>query len=593
MFPTAFSRHPVLSLGIFALGLTYALAAFAADADCQQDAHTLIYLNRHGAEGGMSGMAVNADMAIDSVIWRSQRGDMQVLPVTRRGGPPWSLEFSLETAEDGGGQGQLEVVSQGRRLSCQPLEVDAPAARHWSRPMEALFSAWVEKLFDAPVEEALAFPSLEPVLRDPERNALYGSLGRDEDRRLPATPDCADLPYYLRSYFAWKLGLPVAWRACSRGSLRQAPRCEASPHLEASFLAGSAGQEVFRRVSHGMMDMVHSGTARAPLQDDSSDLYPLPLSREALWPGTVYADPYGHVLMLVKWVPPAAGHPGILLAADAQPDHSVTRKRFWEGSFLFDTEGVAAGPGFKAFRPFLASNGGDGRYPAGNAVLQQHYLVAPYSGEQADLGREDFYLRMAQLINPEGLEPTMAYRAMHDALLEQLQNRVVSVDNGERYARSHPGTVIAMPAGAAVFQTLGAWEDFATPSRDMRLLIALSVMAQLPSQVTEHPELFRLGRLTPQEARQQLEALHQKTLAEAAVSYSRSDGSSQTLALGDIFARRQAFEVAYNPNDCVEIRWGAVPDTAEAATCRRRAPAEQMQRMEAYRSWFHAMKRPG
>jgi hypothetical protein len=38
-------------------------------------------------------------------------------------------------------------------------------------------------------------------------------------------------------------------------------------------------------------------------------------TRAALWPGTVYADPYGHVLVLVKWVPPGPGRGGLLLAA--------------------------------------------------------------------------------------------------------------------------------------------------------------------------------------------------------------------------------------------------------------------------------------
>jgi len=28
-----------------------------------------------------------------------------------------------------------------------------------------------------------------------------------------------------------------------------------------------------------------------------------------------------------------------------------------------------------------------------------------------------------------------------------------------------------MPEGEKIFETMGAWEDFATPSRDLRLLI--------------------------------------------------------------------------------------------------------------------------
>jgi hypothetical protein len=36
--------------------------------------------------------------------------------------------------------------------------------------------------------------------------------------------------------------------------------------------------------------------------------------------------------------------------------------------------------------------------------------------------------------------------------------------------------------------------------------------------------------------------------------------------------------MAYNPNDCVELRWGA-PDIEEASTCKRHAAAAQRAKM--------------
>ena len=105
------------------------------------------------------------------------------------------------------------------------------------------------------------------------------------------------------------------------------------------------------------MDKVHSGSGRTALRDEATDFYPVPLDRTALWPGTLYADPYGHTLILVKWIPQTAGLSGLLLAVDAQPDNSVSRKRFWEGTFLF-TETPSAGPGFKAHRPLVARGPG-------------------------------------------------------------------------------------------------------------------------------------------------------------------------------------------------------------------------------------------
>ncbi len=52
-------------------------------------------------------------------------------------------------------------------------------------------------------------------------------------------------------------------------------------------------------------------------------------------------------------------------------------------------------------------------------------------------------------------------------------------------------------------------------------------------------------------------------------TYTRSDGQPQELGLGELLSRAEALEVAYNPNDCPELRWGATPGSSEAATCKR------------------------
>jgi len=199
---------------------------------------------------------------------------------------------------------------------------------------------------------------------------------------------------------------------------------------------------------------------------------------------------------------------------------------------------------------------------------------------------------MSALVNPTGLDPERAYEATLDALVEQLETRVRSVDNGEQFVREHPGTVIPMPEGAAIFETTGPWEDYATPSRDFRLIIAINVLAALPARIERHPELFVLGTRTPEAARDEVERLHARRSAERTVTYTRSDGSPWRLTVGDVIARKAAFETAYDPNDCVEVRWGAPDGGDERATCRLRAPSEQRAQMEGYRSWFRESRRP-
>ncbi len=149
-----------------------------------------------------------------------------------------------------------------------------------------------------------------------------------------------------------------------------------------------------------------------------------------------------------------------------------------------------------------------------------------------------------------------------------------------------------MPSGPAIFETVGPWEDYSTPTRDMRLLIAMKVLEGLPVRIRRYPELFVLRGEDPAAAAEHIERLHARRTQEHFVSYTRTDGSTWRLSLADVYARRSALEVAYNPNDCVERRWGASPRTEDYATCRRQAPAEQRARMEEYRPWFREARRP-
>ena len=199
---------------------------------------------------------------------------------------------------------------------------------------------------------------------------------------------------------------------------------------------------------------------------------------------------------------------------------------------------------------------------------------------------------MGKLINPQGLEAEAAYRETLDALAEQLTVRVGSVDNGEKFQKEKGPVVIAMPDGAKIFEATGPWEDYATPSRDMRLLIAMNVLLGIPDRIVKHPELFKLGGRKPEVVRSEIAKLHASLIATRGITYTRSDSSPQKLTVADLLARRAALEIAYNPNDCVETRWGAAEGTPEAATCTRHAPPEQKAKMAEVRVWFHEARRP-
>lgn len=516
------------------------------------------------------------------------------------GGPPfWSW---WEGRTSGPGSYTLEVRFNRRLIHSSQVEVNAGGSRvrglsstfwkiedSWDWEWENLYSAWLEALF-LEAEEKDSWPNLNSVFNQPDRNFLINHLGLDEDSRLSLEPDCADNPFFLRAYFSWKNRLPFGFHQCSRGSLSRPPAVGRWFHNE---LPAEPGDEVkkFMRLMRLVMDTVHSGTGRTALAEDNTDYFPLPLSRNQLRPGAIFADPYGHTLVIVRWVPQTENRPGVLLAVDAQPDGTVGLKRFWKGNFLFSTERVIGQPGFKAFRPVIRTPGG--LKLLSNREIQENPAYGNYSLEQLNLSPELFYNRMEKLINPRPLDPETALKELFQALYEQLLVRVESVENGEKYLRAHPGQVIPMPSGAAVFLASGPWEDFSTPNRDLRLLIAMDTIDEFPDKVAAHPEMYLIeSSKRPEEVRIWLKKLSTELARRLQIAYPRSDGRLQTLSLEEILKRKEAFEMGYNPNDCPEIRWGAPPGSGERSSCRRQAPVWQRERMEQLRMWFKKRLHP-
>jgi len=525
------------------------------------------------------------------------------------GGPPYSEWARVPQASAGT---WTAVIADGAQIvSCRRIAVrpgafaDEPGAMEgrpvweprwtWERDTENLWSAFVENLFDDPDPER-TWTNLHTLLRDPERNVLHNHLGLDEDRQLELVPDCADLPYSLRAYFAWKLSLPYSFRLCSRGRPGRPPTCgiARSNLMQREAIDDVAAFSIF--VNRHVRSGVHSASGRTAPGDDATDLYPVALTAETLPAGTVYADPYGHVMMLSKWIAQGVGPKdgyGILMATEAQPDGTIGRRRFWRGSFLFEPDTSDVGSGFKQFRPVSYDRGARDLVAMDNTTLANQHTFAPHSSAQYAAGMDGFYDSMEGLINPRPLDPVRLLGSLIDALQESAERRVLSVATGEQYMRAHPGTVIAMPDGHDVFETEGAWEDYSTPSRDMRLLIAIDTVLGLPERVKRAPERFGLDADTNVN---QLIATLQKTLdselRRRTFSYHRSDNSEQRVSLKDIVDRAAAFEVAYNPNDCPETRWGAPASSSEASTCTRHAPAAQRAKLEKYRTWFHDRRRP-
>jgi hypothetical protein len=538
-------------------------------------------------------------------------GTQSELPMRAFGGPPYGWVGTVEAPTKGAWRIAVNtdrglVACQDTRVRSGPygnneleMEVDPiwKATIKWERDTENLFSLWVEHLFHAPPDADLSWRPLHEVLRDSSRNVLFNHLNLREDsaskRGLRLKPDCADLSYTLRAYFAWKLRLPFAVRGCTRGSSKRAPRCgDISTNR---IMAEESGRvKAFERYARKRVaGTVHSSSGRTLPEDEKSNFYPVALKRQGLRPGTTYFDPYGHAMTIASWFPPAGDKAGVLVAVDAQPDGTIGRRIFWRGSFLFPEDGSMSGAGFKRFRPVVFDRRTGLARELSNKEIQASPDYGDVSLEQWKIGKDGFYEAMDALITPNPLHPSKALAAQIDALEQQVRRRVQSVDNAELWKQQHPGRTVSMPEGSSIFLTAGPWEDYSTPSRDMRLLIAMDAVLNFPRRVLDHPHRFILGAgETPQSAQAEMRRLIREIGAQRRFDYTRSDGSAWTLSLVDVLDRATAFEVSYNPNDCPERRWAAPEGSQEFAPCRDNAPEVQRERMQSYRSWFAKRERP-
>ena len=585
------------------LCLFLALFSFALNAEeASRDSHSLLISPQKAKPGDTVRIlfAFEEDLTAIKIEMDAPQGALKPLQSRKSSGcPSWAIETYSVPSE---GVYKIIVTQNSELLLSTSFHVESKhtsgteslsiwsTQKQWGRGVENLYSAWLESLF-LEDEEGAYWGNLDEVTGDSEKNFLYNHLGLDEDKTLVMEPDCADNPYFLRAYFSWKLGLPFGYHTCDWGVRLGVPLCAEWASNEEPRQYGEGDLHAFQTFLSSIKNTVHSGSARTALGDSSTDLYPVELSRQMLKPGVVFADPYGHTLTLVRWIPQTDQLSGKLLAVDAQPNGTISLKRFWQGTFLFTNRNVIGEPGFKAFRPIVEKKGT--LRLLDNTEIANRNDYGHYSSKQKNLDPNTFYDTIDNLINPFPLDPASVLRELFEAVFEQLKSRAVAIEKSENFSKQTNYAVIPMPSGSSIFQTLGPWEDYSTPSRDLRLLIALDVLLDFPGKILRNPEAFLIPEgQTPAAVKIELEKLHSQLAQDYTISYFRSDGVKQDLNLASIIDRMDALEMGYNPNDCIEIRWGAPPGSEESASCLRRAPADQIEKMLAYRPWFRDRVRP-
>ena len=409
--------------------------------------------------------------------------------------------------------------------------------------------------------------------------------------------DCADLPYMLRAYYAWKNGLPFSYSAAvtplgyskdirytARGNFISTRRDLLDAGIDA------------RRAIPQIVDAISSAHYRYPPDYTGRllpDHYPVKIARDSIKPGTIIYDPNGHVAVIYKVTAEGRIH-----YIDTHPDNSLTRGVYGK-AFARSSPGMGAG--FKRWRPQTlvgAAQGPDGSYRGGQIRLAPDKEIADWSVEQffgTEANRPKLWSTGKFVLESETLEyydyvrrrlanagfkydPLEETRSMVRALCEDLKYRVDAVDVAIKagiHKRPQPDR---LPNN--IYGTDGDWETYSTPSRDARLKTAFR---ELREEVARFLTLASTGNnrlaYAGGDIHGDIRRAYSEETSACTIAYARGDGSEKQLPFAEV--ERRLFALSFDPHHCAERRWGA-HEPEELATCADGADK---------RAWYEAQQR--
>lgn len=433
---------------------------------------------------------------------------------------------------------------------------DYPAA-----PYVVRASAWSEtdeKEFGQFVAEigASGCASVNACLRD-----AHNPYRASDPAIVTFRSDCADFPYYLRFYFAWKRGLPFSFQSEvePRGHTRD---------MRYSIMGNRVTGRIYPAGHNGyaILDFLRNAISSASYRihpdletPQEQDFYSPAITPEAIHPGTVIYDPNGHLAMV--WKVEANGRIRYL---DAHPDSAVTRG-FYDIRFVRASPGMGAG--FKNWRPqhlegthiTLSANKDIADFSltqffgTGPKLEDQQWAEGRFTLNGEALGYYD-YVRGALAGGTLRFDPLHEVGEMVDSNCADLGYRVQAVDLAIAAGLSHKEQPARLPAN--IYGTEGDWETYSTPSRDARLKTAFKALGDAVRRFSEmanrkDAKLAWQGTNLPAN----MLRVYDDHVARCTITYTRSDTSKIRLGYED--ARHRLFAFSFDPYHCPERRWGA------------------------------------
>ncbi len=396
--------------------------------------------------------------------------------------------------------------------------------------------------------------------------------------------DCADMAYILRAYFAWKNGLPFSYQSAMRTADGKQEDLRYSTGGNVVF---SKRNSIGRRPINGpsfigriggevstAMFRTHPETGGGKKHDD---FFPVKINREAITPGIIAYDIYGHVGIVYDIL-----EDGRILVIASHPDDTVTRTVYGPNFMRSKPE---LGSGLKAWRPVYlegATEAEDGSLRGGrlrahsnetlkNYSLEQFFGNVPHpSGEwhYGEFRYQNRTLTYYDYVRRKLAAPDFAYNPVDElrnglsVICNAVKDRKIAVSraaDARLYLKPHPKR---LPTN--IFGTYGLWEDFSTPSRDARLKVSfIELRRAIQNLVEREAEGDPYVRYEGENLAFDLWRTFNEEKDTCEIIYRRTDETRVRLNLGHVMDR--LFDLSFDPYHCPERRWGATG--VEASTC--------------------------
>jgi hypothetical protein len=147
------------------------------------------------------------------------------------------------------------------------------------------------------------------------------------------------------------------------------------------------------------------------------------------------------------------------------------------------------------------------------------------------------------------------FGALLDGLCTDVSARISAVEAGKRLAAGPMG-----PLPANIYQASGDWQALSTPGRDQSLRASF-----------RHVHQFVTEQVTSHDLATQLTGIWNQHVGACRFQYKTSNGAPVPFTLNDV--QERLFDLSFDPYDCTEMRWGALPGGSEFATCNTQSEA--------------------